>query len=329
MRGGRAETFSERERRRASDWKRSSLTLPDEARRSAPYINKKGMPSQRDYDFCLPSKFAEHSLLPEVRAPVLALFAELGIPWHDGVAGGPSNHLVSSQVQCANALGAMVNDSARVRHAFGDVLRTSEVLEIEPERFLTFEYIGPTDYFGEAPRGERTRGAHCTSVDAAFLHRTTDGAVELILIEWKYTESYRARRPQPAKDRTRWSRYGSALSAEAGPVRGELIAFDALLQEPLYQLMRQQLLAFELEKSGAHGADRVRVVHVSPRMNVAFQASVQPAAKELGQTVGEAWQRLLRHHDRFVSFDSAVFCDPLITSAEYVERYGPTDEAIK
>jgi hypothetical protein len=67
------------------------------------------------------------------------------------------------------------------------------VLEIEPGRFLTFEYIGPKDYLHEAKNGVRIRGAHCTSVDAAFLHRGTDGVVELVLVEWKYTESYRVR----------------------------------------------------------------------------------------------------------------------------------------
>jgi len=33
------------------------------------------------------------------------------------------------------------------------------VLEIEPGRYLTFEYIGPEDFFGEATNGVRVRGA--------------------------------------------------------------------------------------------------------------------------------------------------------------------------
>ena len=65
------------------------------------------------------------------------------------------------------------------------------MLEIEPGRFLTFEYIGDVDFFGEAVDGVRVRGSMCTSVDAAFVHRTADGVVELVLVEWKYTESYR------------------------------------------------------------------------------------------------------------------------------------------
>ena len=129
------------------------------------------------YEFCLPAAYASHNLLPGVRQPALELFRELGIPWHAGVGDGPGNHLLSSQVQCVNALMAMVTDPHRITSAFGGVLDIGEVLEIEPGRFLTFEYNGPTDFFNESPGRPRVRGAKCTSVDAAFRYRTTAGRV--------------------------------------------------------------------------------------------------------------------------------------------------------
>ena len=49
--------------------------------------------------------------------------------------------------------------------------------------------LARTDFFDEAPGAERTRGSKCTSGDAAFLHRTTAGVVQLVLVEWKYVES--------------------------------------------------------------------------------------------------------------------------------------------
>jgi hypothetical protein len=94
-----------------------------------------------------------------------------------------------------------------VIRAFGGLLGISEVLEIEAKHFLTFEYNGPTDYFGEAPHGVRTRGANCTSVDAAFLCRAKTGLKELILLEWKYTERYSARQRTPSSDAVRKGRY--------------------------------------------------------------------------------------------------------------------------
>ncbi|MDP9183889.1 MAG: hypothetical protein M3P04_14080, partial [Actinomycetota bacterium] len=243
-------TYSSEEKLRAASWKRSTSTLPESAWCAAPYVGKSGKAGDTPYPFCLPPEHASLSLLPEVREPALALFAELGIPWHAGVGGVPSNHLLSSQVQCVNALGQMVTDPARIVRALGDVLGIGEVLQIEPGRYLTFEYIGPTDYFGECPGGARIRGAHCTSVDAAFLHRALDGVVELVLVEWKYTESYRPRKPDPKKDAVRFGRYGEAFADPNGPVRSDVLSFQHVLDEPFYQLVRQQLLAHELEKAG-------------------------------------------------------------------------------
>ena len=322
-------TFVEAERQRATAWKLFTSTLPVDAQMPARYVSKDGFERGPPYDFCLPAEFAAFSLLPEVRDPALALFAELGIPWHAGVGGGPSNHLLSSQVQCVNALGQMATDPDRIVRAFGPTLGTDEVDQIEPGRWLTFEYIGSNDHLHEAVDGARIRGSHCTSVDAAFVHRTHNGLRELILVEWKYTEAYRRRRAVPAPDAVRLERYGRLLTAPDGPIIDGLLPFTGLLQEPLYQLMRQQLLAYELEKSQAHDVDRVRVVHVMPAANRAYNDSLYGVhALQLGNTVKEVWQRLLRRPDRFVSVDSALFLDPKITSEHYAQRYGAPISAL-
>jgi hypothetical protein len=314
-------TYTDTERRRAAAWKSATATLPEPARAAAPY----GAHGATAYDFCLPPEHAHLNLLPEVREQVLELFTGENIPWHAGVGAGPGNHLLSSQVQCVNALGQMIHQPHRLVRAFGDLLDIDEVLEIEPGRFLTFEYIGPTDFFGEAPDGRRRRGTHCTSVDAAFLHRAGDGLRELVLVEWKYTESYGLRRPDPAKDEVRWQRYGRAWAAPDSPVRTDLLPFELILDEPFYQLVRQQLLAHELEKAHASGADRVRLLHVLPAGNDAYQASlVRFEHRAVGATVSEVWKRMLVRPDRFVPVDSTMFLDEEVTSAEYLLRYGPT-----
>ena len=315
-------TYTTEQRAQAAAWKATTECLPIIARQPAAYINKKGAADGPAHEFCLPAAYADLNLLPEVRARALSLFGELGIPWHAGVGAAPSNHLLSSQVQCVNALGQMVTDPERIIRAFGSLLGIEKVLEIEPGRFLTFEYIGPKDYFGEVPNGARIRGAHCTSVDAAFLHRALDGVTELVLVEWKYTESYRLRAPNRQKEAVRQGRYGQAVADPAGPVRDDVLPFPLLVDEPIYQLVRQQLLAHALEQDGAEGAGRVRVVHVAPAGNQAYQDSVhRPEHTAVGATVSEVWHRLLRHPDRFLSLDSAVFADPEITSRDYAVRY--------
>ncbi|MGE3412945.1 MAG: hypothetical protein AB7L91_12040 [Dehalococcoidia bacterium] len=307
------------QRRRQIAWKAATDTLPAAAKVPAAYTRG---PADVMLPFCLPADFAAHNLLPTVRAPMLALFTELGIPWHDGVAGGPSGHLLSSQVQCVNALGRMVEDEERIKRAFGPVLDIVEVLEIEPGRLLTFEFIGDCDYFNEGDGSARRRGTHCTSVDGAFRYRTSRGTVELALVEWKYTESYPDARDHSTKLNTRRGRYLKDYEAEDGPVE-PLLAFEFAQDEPFYQLIRQQLLAHRLEQDPAEPAQVVRVVHVLDPRNQAYQESlVRPEHRALGATVDDVWRRILRRTDRFVHLDPVVFVDPQVTDDEYGLRYG-------
>jgi hypothetical protein len=319
-------TYKLTEYQRAARWKSLSRTLPDAARVKAPWICD-GRP-RGAFDFCLPAEFAHWTLLPEVRDSSMVLFAELGIPWHQGIAGGPGNHLLSSQVQCVNALGQMVHDPDRLARTFKSVIDVGEITEIEPGRYLTFEYIGPTDYLGESPGAPRTRGSMCTSVDAAFAHHSPDGVLELVIIEWKYTEHYDNKPCDPLKDQTRRRRYESDWAASDGPIRSDLVPFESMLAEPFYQLMRQQLLAHRIERDPEHPAERVRVVHAHPPANLAFQLSVHDSALgALGDTVDEIWAQLLRSSSRYTTMDPAIFCAPRITSDEYAARYGPTSVA--
>ena len=110
------------------------------------------------------------------------------------------------------------------------------------------------------------------SVDAAFKYRSATGADRLALIEWKYTESYlRTRAAAPGKDKVRSTRYLSDFDKADGPVRSNLMDFVLLLDEPFYQLMRQQLLAYRLESDPAEDASVVRVLHVLSPDNAGYQ----------------------------------------------------------
>ena len=318
------------ERERASAWKLASTTVDPQAKVAAPYVAKVGAGANRPhYDFCLPPEFAYLSLLPEVRDIAIPMFKKLGISWHKGIGDGPSNHLLSSQVQCVNALGQMVKDPALIIAAFGPLVDTTKVEEIEPGHYLTFEYIGEKDLLNESVNGKRVRGANCTSVDAAFVHTNNQDKRELILIEWKYTEKYAKRPDTPEKDEERERRYKKLLAEPGSPIDLSKVPFKELLQDPIYQLMRQQLLARQLEKSGAHNkVDRVIVLHIDSTGNTAYQKSVfGDKTRELGTTVHEVWSKLLKSESRFMQVDSSIFLDPKITSAEYALRYDPNPSA--
>ena len=311
-------TYAERARAQAVSWKLDSVP---QAVEDGPYPPTPGAANR--YPFCLPLHLASHNLLPAA-AQTPAFFAAREIQWHTGVSGGPTNHLVSSQVQCVNALFPMTGDPALILRAFADVLPIAEVLPVEGDAYLTFEYVGCQDHLNEGPN--LSRGAHRTSADAAVRYRTPDGEIEMALIEWKYTEQYRGTVLSPDKHNTREQRYRAFWDDLRGPLRGAdgPLAYADLFVEPFYQLMRQQFLAWRMELAREHGASKVRVVHVAPSGNTSYQQSLRPVHREIGDTVGEVWRELLRRPDRFVSVDSDRFLDEdlHLTNADYRDRYG-------
>jgi hypothetical protein len=194
-------------------WKASTATIPADARGPGTVRNKAS--DAVGVDYCLPERYADYNLLPEVRQAALDLFRERGMAWHQGVHDGPSPHLRSSQVQCVNALGQMMTQPDRILAAFGEWLDIAEVRDFgvidhaEGGRYLTLEFIGPKDYFAEGRGGQRTRGAQSTSVDAVFAYTTAGGSQGLALVEWKYTERYpSADSKAGARSTERLRRYG-------------------------------------------------------------------------------------------------------------------------
>lgn len=124
-----AQTFEERARQHASDWKQHTPAVPGQARLPAPYI-RDGNPVGC-YSYCLPSALSAYNLLPHVRADALKRFAADHIAWQATIDGRPTNHLLSSQVQCVNALMPMSGSPRLAVAAFGEVLPIGEPLPIE------------------------------------------------------------------------------------------------------------------------------------------------------------------------------------------------------
>jgi hypothetical protein len=316
-----APTYEDLVRAAQAAWKSRTRSLPDEARLPAPYF-RDGQ-AVGSYPHCLPREFAAYNLLPDVREAALRYFATEGIHWHAALDGGPTNHLLSSQIQCVNALTPMLRDGDEAIDAFGSVLPIGAPLRIEGHHYLAFEYIGAVDHLGEAKPGiPRSRGAYCTSTDAAIRYRRPDGGMEIALIEWKFTESYDGS-PLGQTSTDRFERYRDLAHGPHSPLRFDVVPYEDLFVEPYYQLMRQQLLAAEMERTHELGADVVRVVHVAPAGNTAYKASLsRDSHRAAGDSVYDVWRSVLRDQSRFVTLDSEIFCDPRITSAEYVDRYG-------
>jgi hypothetical protein len=291
--------FLESEKLKQIEFKVNSLYISNEARADGIY---RGKPRS----FCLPLEYAEQNLFSKIRQSAITHFARHSIRWHDGQNGKPSNHLCSSQVCCVNFLFQFSNKPDILLNVLQPVFPEIEImLPIENGQFVTFEWIGQENYLGEkvSRSGKRTRGANCTSADAAVMFERTDGRCQMVLIEWKYTESYGGASIKIAKSGTDRSEiYKHLFLKDDNPLNKDLLpSFDSLFYEPFYQFMRQQFLAHEMERAHELGVDIVSVLHIAPAHNHDFHKITSPELEKLGESAVDVWKRLVKPDKRFIS----------------------------
>jgi len=254
------------------------------------------------------------NLAPSIRDVALRYFSLKKISWHTH-----SNHALSSQVCCLNFLMPLAENPRLLSSIIGRALGIDkpQMLPVEngpDERpwFVGFEWNGNADYLNEGnSKGERTRGSNSTSADAIvrFQHA---GSVETVLIEWKYTESYGSPIP-PNGNRTRIFRYKDLIFDTLGPVRADLgLKLEDFFYEPFYQLVRQQMMAFQMQLKRESGAGRVRVLHISPAANVALRKITSPVLRRFGDNSFPVFRSLLVHPENFVSRYTEDLFGPIV-----------------
>lgn len=282
--------------------------------------------------FCLPDTLTYENLYCGFQFDAIGYFRERGIGWHDGLPdhsgnkkGFPSNHLCCSQSACVNVLWPMVVSGELLAKAFRpffpelkQVLPFDADLPLKDGRqpFLVFEWTGTQNYLGEV--GNRQRGANATGGDFAFRFLRYDGRVQLVLGEWKYTESYPVKVPDPNPTRRRVYREAFERWQARQP---HLPGYEHFFVEPLYQLMRLTLLAQEIENAKGDGemqADIVSALVVSPKANREYRERfTSPVFSQYGRTICDAWF-LLAPQDRFLSIST----ESLLTVIEQVAPPG-------
>jgi hypothetical protein len=310
--------FLESEKIHQIQFKNSSSFISEAAKGAGVYKN-----SLRE--FCLPLEHAEENLFPGIQASAPLFFITHGIKWHDGANGKPSNHLCDSQVCGVNFLFPFADQPemlAQLLRPFFPELK--KMLPIESGQYVSFEWIGAENYLGELiTRNEkRTRGANFTSADAAVFFERKDQKKQIVLIEWKYTESYGSTNKTIAASGTdRRKIYQRLFDRQDCPIdKSELPSFDALFYEPFYQFMRQQLLANEMEKAHELGADFVSLLHIAPEHNTCFQKVTSPQLKVFGDSVIKVWKKLVPSNDRFLSLTTEKLFGPMIVDPPTVMR---------
>lgn len=258
---------------------------------------------------CIPLQHAEQNLFPGIRESALQHFAKHEIKWHDGQNGKCSNHMCDSMVCCVNFLFPFADQPVALAHLLKPFYPQLEhMLPVEDGKYVSFEWIGEHNYLGEkiSRNGKRTRGANFTSADAIVMFERTDNKRQVVLIEWKYTESYGGTNLKFAKSGTdRTKIYSHLYESPDCPIRKELLpSFDTLFFEPFYQFMRQQFLAHEMEKAKEMNADIVSLLHIAPAHNLDFSKVTSPPLQHLGSSSKEIWGKLVKEHDRFKSIST-------------------------
>lgn len=292
-------SFKTQEYVRQANFKQQSSYFSETARTNGIFKGK-------SYDFCLPTKSAEENLFSGIRQDMLAYFQQAGIPWHQGSDGKPTTHLCSSQVACVNFLGIFMQQPEALATLLRPIFPTiKHMLPMIENRYVEFEWIGKNNYLGErtGKNGKRTRGANATSADAMVFFEQQNGQKQLVLIEWKYTETYSSTPKHISKSGTsRVSSYQHLYDIEDCPLnKTRLTDFRALFYEPFYQFMRQQFLAHEMQKAREFGAHKVSVLHIAPQKNQAFLNVTSPQLRSTGDNCTAVWKNLLRQPNDFLS----------------------------
>ncbi len=244
-------TFYEEMKAKMVMYKIKTLGITEKGKRT---IREQGTRNTitKEYEHILPTRRWTQNLWSGIRTAAVDYFSHEKIKWHD-----QRDNLLSSQILCVNIFFPLRNHPSLLDSLLREFYPSlAEVTDID------FEYIGPKNYFNE-PGG---RGYNRTSADVVITWEDTKGKSNLLLIEFKFTESNfgecsksgnpdRERcnhgelvisSPQTECYRSEVDRpYWNIILSPQGPfVRGMLSKTQYCpFRYDFYQLMRNQLLA--------------------------------------------------------------------------------------
>jgi hypothetical protein len=277
--------------------------------------------------------FEHENIFGGFRQDALQFFKARKIKWHG--SGSCDTSIVSSQTACLNCFFPFTDDPVALKSWLSNLYPDiEEVLPIssrlEPpltsgrQPYVTFEWIGEKNYLNER---WGSRGQNCTSVDVMFRFRTMDKKIHVVLAEWKYCESDKKAKYQHVSSNgtDRVATYRPHLDASDCQMSLGNVPFEDLFFNPIYQFMRQQLLASAMEREREMDADIVSVLHIAPRandglLNLELSQKVAP-----GATVGEVW-RTIAKPGRFKSVATEDLMPLLVQSGadaawcEYIDK---------
>lgn len=265
------------------------------------------------------------NLHESIREDALGYFENNHVSWWGGKK--PTGHVLSSQISCVNHLFALRKDKRAVmellngvRDEFVDVMKI-ESDEHEPG-YIQFEAVSDNDNLNE---GKSKRGTNCTSIDALIYAKHRSGEKWLVVIEWKYTESYdntdkseegRKKDPINCSGEVRKRRYGGLID-ESTQLKSD--NHSCYYFEPFYQLMRQTLWAEQMIKNKEKEvtkADNFLHIHVVPTQNAQL---LDKKYKCSGMDMISTWQNHLNDNSKYIVVSPELLLNNVLTNHGYDE----------
>jgi len=227
--------------------------------------------------------------------------------WQSSGDDLPTGHLLSSQIACVNHLYFIRQREDLATALLKGIDPCVDHAIIVDDGYVEFEFIGSEKAKIPLLLNEKscTRGANCTSVDAAMIGQLQTGARRLFLIEWKYTESYQTENKYIPE---RAARYDNFITASDSPFLAG-INVAALYFEPFYQLMRQTLFGCQSVKVGDYGVSSYKHLHVAPMQNTELRERITSACLT-GTDIHDAWSKTLKDKDAFIGTTPEALLKP-------------------
>ncbi len=292
------------------------------------------------YPFVLKEDCVDENLYEEIRVSAKEYFRDNGIEWWgDAMKTGKDvpGHTLSSQVACLNHLFCIKNDEKAVLAIVNGIRNEYDKVSPIPydneadQGFIAFEVISDNEWLREDSK-ERKRGEFCTSIDALICaHHVPTRKNHIILIEWKYTETYK---DEDKTCYTRMKRYNNLISSSKKYLekpKEDKYEGSVYYQEPFYQLMRQTLWAEQIikhrpsnpraKKKEPIEAEDYLHIHVIPKGNTVL---LNKGFKEKGDNLMEkTWRSMLKKDgdDRYILIDPEVLLKPIVEDKDLADKY--------
>ncbi|GHV96524.1 hypothetical protein AGMMS50293_28440 [Spirochaetia bacterium] len=251
------------------------------------------------------------NLWEEIREDAISYFNKYNIDWHKDRNGepkeGPEGHLLSSNISCINHLFPLrkrQNLSTFVLQNIDDRIISAEIVD---DGYVEFEIMeGKNSNPLNEKSSSRKRGSKSTSIDALMLGKKKNGNNILVLIEWKYTETYENEECRYIAKDDYHKNYVDLLQEKDCPITLPS-DFKELFFEPYYQLMRQTLLGWKMIELSEYGCDEYIHLHIIPSGNTTLRQNINEPLN---------WKDLLKDSNSYKIISPDELFKPLIDKEE-------------